>query len=137
MIATVEDSEIQIVRIDVDGVWKREGDTVQLMVITEGNIALAYRWYWLGTEKAIDAPVVGEEVICDAERPGKYMVRVEDVNHKFAWGYCTVEYTGAEPLNPFIIEQPKDWVWMEEDTSREVRKVTLHCKATGEHLLYN
>ena len=137
VIATVEDSEIQIVRIDVDGVWKREGDTVQLMVITEGNIALAYRWYWLGTEKAIDAPVVGEEVICDAERPGKYMVRVEDVNHKFAWGYCTVEYTGAEPLNPFIIEQPKDWVWMEEDTSREVRKVTLHCKATGEHLLYN
>ena len=137
VIATVEDSEIQIVRIDVDGVWKREGDTVQLMVITEGNIALAYRWYWLGTEKAIDAPVVGEEVLCEVDRPGEYMVRVEDVNHKFAWGYCTVEYTGTEPLKPFILEQPKDWVWMEADTNKEVRKVTLHCKATGEHLLYN
>ncbi len=136
-VATVEDSEIRIVRIDVDGEWKRNGDTVELMVITEGNIALAYRWYWLGTEKAVDAPVVGEEVICEAERPGEYMVRVEDVNHKFAWGYCTVPYTGAEPLAPFIIEQPEDWEWLHEDDEGAEYKVTLHCKATGGHLLYN
>jgi hypothetical protein len=65
------------------------------------------------------------------------MVRVEDVNHKFAWGYCTVEYAGKETLGPFIIEQPKDWEWLQEDGKGVSRKVTLHCKAAGGNLLYN